>query len=429
VVLGTCGPMSEAFEAYGAPEIPEYFYEAMRIGHARYGTLGPGSGMPGGIRLPNVPVPTVKLGPITITPPDPEGESKKLLTRRFIKRNIQKVTYCYEKRLTEDPDIAGALDLNFTVNADGHVKAAPVFAEPFDAAIAKCVAEVVVAIEFPKPAQEYAAVVPLVFESPAAEQRRTRERLQSARRARNPLGENMAALQTCTGSGVGVARFWFQPDGSVKETLFFGSDAPCVKAAAEHARNTSQSDAMQCGFAFGTQSPEDIKTLAITDTEYRWEGAPLPDSELPAAIDSVIVRHPSDLFAAFGPFAIEVEPSVRMSRVLPVLYEAYSHGADVVFVVPGAFGGKRFLGGHELPMPPRRAVQRTSPSHAVHVGPQGLMLDGAPIRDEVALVAKLAALRPSITPRIDVTFGDVTFGQYARIVDLAADAGFSEWEP
>src|SRR6185503_6340593 len=102
----------------------------------------------------------------------------------------------------------------------------------------------------------------------------------------------------------------------------------------------------------------------------------------------------------------------------------YDLGIGVVFVVPHVFGGKRLLG-RELPEAPHRtrgdAV--SEPPHWVQVTSAGTSFDGTAMRDLNELGTRLAAERDKIGPRMDVRFAmDVTFGEYARVVDIVAAA-------
>ncbi|HEY0192883.1 MAG TPA: FHA domain-containing protein, partial [Kofleriaceae bacterium] len=77
------------------------------IGTGRYGTIGHGSGTGdgygvgggrGGMRGRTAAVPTVSIGQ-----PNSQGDLDKAIIRRYIKRNIQKIQYCYEKQLLAKP--------------------------------------------------------------------------------------------------------------------------------------------------------------------------------------------------------------------------------------------------------------------------------------------------------------------------------------
>jgi outer membrane biosynthesis protein TonB len=123
------------------------------IGTGRYGSIGHGSGTGsgygvgggrGGMRRRSVAAPTTSTGTPTTT-----GDLDKAIIRRYIKRNIMKITYCYEKKLLEQPKLAGKVTAEFTIGANGVVSAAA--ATGLDDEVAACVASVIKAIEFPKP--------------------------------------------------------------------------------------------------------------------------------------------------------------------------------------------------------------------------------------------------------------------------------------
>ncbi len=123
------------------------------IGTGRYGTIGHGSGTGsgygvgggrGGMRGRTAAVPTVSIGQ-----PNSQGDLDKAIIRRYIKRNIQKITYCYEKELLAKPALAGTLNTQFFITPNGNVAMAQ--ATGFDREVASCVAKVIRDIEFPKP--------------------------------------------------------------------------------------------------------------------------------------------------------------------------------------------------------------------------------------------------------------------------------------
>jgi hypothetical protein len=116
------------------------------IGTGRYGTLGHGSGTGGyglGGRRGD------KSPKVNIGQPNATGELDKAIIRRYIKRNLNRVLYCYEKALLAKPGLIGKIEVRFTIGADGKVESST--ASGFDPDIARCVADVIRAIEFPKP--------------------------------------------------------------------------------------------------------------------------------------------------------------------------------------------------------------------------------------------------------------------------------------
>ena len=91
---------------------------------------------------PNVP--TVSVGQ-----PNTQGDLDKAIIRRYIKRNIQKIQYCYEKQLLAKPGLQGTVSVQFLIEPDGKVKQSS--ASGVDKEVANCVAGVIKDIEFPKP--------------------------------------------------------------------------------------------------------------------------------------------------------------------------------------------------------------------------------------------------------------------------------------
>ncbi len=123
------------------------------IGTGRYGTIGHGSGTGsgygvgggnGGMRSRKASVPQVRIGQ-----PSAVGDLDKAIIRRYIKRNIQKITYCYEKQLLATPGLTGTVATQFFISPNGTVTAAN--ASGVNGEVASCVASVIKAIEFPKP--------------------------------------------------------------------------------------------------------------------------------------------------------------------------------------------------------------------------------------------------------------------------------------
>ncbi len=162
--LGRSGNFTSAGCADGACGI---------IGVGRYGTLsngtsvgdgwgghGAGAGsLPGrfGRRKPRVPTVTFCSGP---TPCVATGGLDKAIVRRYIKRNLEKITYCYEKELLARPALSGEVIVDFLIAPDGTVQSA---SSTGDAAIATCLSGVVHAIQFPRSVEQTATQVRYPF--------------------------------------------------------------------------------------------------------------------------------------------------------------------------------------------------------------------------------------------------------------------------
>ena len=123
------------------------------IGTGRFGTIGHGSGTGtgygvgggrGGMRGRTASVPTVSIGQ-----PNAQGDLDKAIIRRYIKRNIQKIQYCYEKELLAKANLSGTVQTTFLISGSGTVQASS--GTGVDPAVSSCVANVIKGIEFPKP--------------------------------------------------------------------------------------------------------------------------------------------------------------------------------------------------------------------------------------------------------------------------------------
>jgi hypothetical protein len=75
------------------------------------------------------------------------GELDKAIIRRYLRRALPKIQYCYEKQLLVDPTTRTSFTAEFLIQANGRVQRA--IASGGDPAIGDCVADVIQAIEFP----------------------------------------------------------------------------------------------------------------------------------------------------------------------------------------------------------------------------------------------------------------------------------------
>lgn len=101
---------------------------------------GGSSGMRG--RDPGLP--TVRIGNATAV-----GDLDKNIIRRYIKRNIQKMQYCYEKELVKKPELAGTVTAEFVIDPQGNVPSSK--ANGVSPDVSSCIAGVIKQIQFPKP--------------------------------------------------------------------------------------------------------------------------------------------------------------------------------------------------------------------------------------------------------------------------------------
>jgi hypothetical protein len=133
------------------------------IGTGRYGTIGHGSGSGTGYGKGTHPVPPlVSIGQPTVT-----GDLDKAIVRRYIKRNVQKLQYCYEKELLVTKTLHGTVTAEFTITQNGAVDTSTASGIK-NKNVESCVAAVIKNIEFPKPKGGSSVTVtyPMTFTPP-----------------------------------------------------------------------------------------------------------------------------------------------------------------------------------------------------------------------------------------------------------------------
>jgi hypothetical protein len=125
------------------------------VGTGRYGTIGNGDrvgdngwGPPGTGKGPwrrrTATAPTVDIS----RPIAGDGLDRAII-KRYVKRHLSQITYCYEKQLLVDPNLSGVVSVQFLITANGNVSSST--GSGLDPAVANCVSGVVKSIEFPKP--------------------------------------------------------------------------------------------------------------------------------------------------------------------------------------------------------------------------------------------------------------------------------------
>jgi hypothetical protein len=127
------------------------------LGTGSLGTGGLGSGT-AGRRGQLARLPTLNIGQ-----QDPAVTAlDAAIIRRYLRRNLQKFQYCYEKELLAKPSISGTVTARFTVDRDGKVTSASCTGL---AVVEDCVGDVIRTIDFPRPPDGSAVTVtyPFVF--------------------------------------------------------------------------------------------------------------------------------------------------------------------------------------------------------------------------------------------------------------------------
>jgi hypothetical protein len=133
------------------------------IGTGRYGTIGHGSGTgtsSGYGVLSTASVPSVKIGAATTT-----GDLDKDIIRRYIRRNLAKIKYCYERELVDDSTLEGKVKTEFSILPDGSTGS--VTASGVHPDVESCIVGVLETILFPKPqgGGSVQVVYPFIFRS------------------------------------------------------------------------------------------------------------------------------------------------------------------------------------------------------------------------------------------------------------------------
>lgn len=113
------------------------------------GPIG-GPGGPGRDKTRVAAVPTAKLLEPTTCGPNSASEDclDRAMIRRYVKRHLEKIRYCYEKELLVQPGLEGTVTALFTINGNGVVVDSK--ASGVDANVSGCIAQVVSNISFPK---------------------------------------------------------------------------------------------------------------------------------------------------------------------------------------------------------------------------------------------------------------------------------------
>ncbi|HEY8146419.1 MAG TPA: AgmX/PglI C-terminal domain-containing protein, partial [Kofleriaceae bacterium] len=119
------------------------------------GTIGHGSGTGsgygigsggsnGGMHGRRAHEPQVMIGNASAT-----GDLEKNIIRRYIRRKLPHIRYCYEKELLVKAKLAGRVDTEFVIDAAGNVTSAS--ASGMDPEVASCISAAIKSIQFPKP--------------------------------------------------------------------------------------------------------------------------------------------------------------------------------------------------------------------------------------------------------------------------------------
>jgi hypothetical protein len=116
---------------------------------------GEGWGIPGahpckattGVCRPHNPKPPVVIGRPIID----NGSYDGAIIKRYVKRKLAQISFCYEQQLLVNRDLSGTVMAEWTISMNGLVQASR--ASGVDGKVSSCIAEVISTIQFPKPPQ------------------------------------------------------------------------------------------------------------------------------------------------------------------------------------------------------------------------------------------------------------------------------------
>ncbi len=209
------------------------------IGKGRYGTMGPadGYGVPGNASHgQRAQVPTVRIGDATQT-----GDLDRSIVRRYIRRKLPPIMHCYEKELAVKKDLAGTVDVDFTITSDGLVASSS--ATGMDPEVSSCIAAAIKSIEFPRPKGGGKVIVRYPFTFRRAGDAAAVEATAAPSEqpgAGNPLEGHEPALAACfrtqpASHGAAVIELEVDAAGAIKSSKVDGQTAgelpACVAAA------------------------------------------------------------------------------------------------------------------------------------------------------------------------------------------------------
>ena len=351
-------------------------------GTGRYGTIT-GNGV-----QHHAAVPTVAIGQANAN-----GDLDKAIIRRYVKRNLSKIQYCYEKQLLAKPGLGGTVKAAFFITTSGEVSTAT--ASGVDPEVASCVAGVLKSIEFPKPRGGGGVQVnyPFTFRTAGSDATRPTPppavvdqpiappeppappvttppsgdnsghdlfrsayapRVDASRYrpgTKNPLDMQTKALEACFRGnpahfGAVVFELKYDAAGAVTTAKVDGiADATtnaCLVAAAKLVKHPG-TQAENCGVAFGEMQLADLPAIEIGTANVTFGKLSLPIraivadaspttkiADLQAAVADTVKAAMSAPISLHGPIVIRPEDATPMKVVVRVLGSVIAGGDDFV---------------------------------------------------------------------------------------------------
>jgi TonB family protein len=110
-------------------------------------------------------VPAIRIGTAEV-----RGSLSKEVIRRYIRRNINQVRYCYERQLAGHPELEGNVQIRFIISPSGAVTSSSVASSTLgDSEVEECVARTIQRIAFPEPEGGGVVIVTYPFRFQTAE--------------------------------------------------------------------------------------------------------------------------------------------------------------------------------------------------------------------------------------------------------------------
>ncbi len=76
------------------------------------------------------------------------GDLDRSIVRRYVRRKLPRLKYCYQKQLQAHPELKGTVEVDFEFSPRGEVTGA--VAKGIDESVSSCVADVIKTIQFPE---------------------------------------------------------------------------------------------------------------------------------------------------------------------------------------------------------------------------------------------------------------------------------------
>ena len=265
LALGACAPVNTVFES--GPK-PARFDPLLLGGTIRTSTVGTtGTVGYGGVSARR----SVRVPAVTVGQPVVEGDLDKAIIRRYIRRSMPAISYCYERELAAKPALAGELKTSFVITAIGAVQDAK--ATGVDPKVADCVRGVLASIEFPKSKNSGIVKVQYPFKFRPPEQVDVVVDPQPyVPDARNPLLDHKAAVAACLTKPYGIGLVQLGDEIEVQ-----GVEAQAATCIANVAKQVKDKSNQTCSFAYGTMPVAELPAIEI-DTAIRWAGQPVVET-------------------------------------------------------------------------------------------------------------------------------------------------------